>query len=33
MNAWSHATLRRTGQALLVGSLLISSMAQAHPHG
>lgn len=33
MNAWSPATLRRTGQALLVGSLLTSSMAQAHPHG
>ncbi|KAE8439656.1 MULTISPECIES: DUF1007 family protein [Halomonadaceae] len=33
MNAWSPATLRRTGQALLVGSLLVSSMAQAHPHG
>ncbi|WP_062363576.1 DUF1007 family protein [Vreelandella aquamarina] len=33
MRAWPRVSVRRTCQALVVGSLLASPLAMAHPHG
>lgn len=33
IRAWPRVSVRRTCQALVVGSLLVSPLAMAHPHG
>ena len=33
IRAWPRVSVRRTCQALVVGSLLASPLAMAHPHG